>query len=77
MEAQRRFGGEVLWYDQILGQDPLDCDHSHAVLYLNDRYYDSQNPEGCVTIQEMYVFRKVPREDFLETVLPRKIGASG
>lgn len=76
-EAQRQFGGQVLWLDEVSeynaryykenrrddgGWDPP---HSHAVLFWNDRYYDSQHPNGVISVFDLDLVRGVTRVEFL------------
>lgn len=78
LAAQREFGGEVMWLDEVSeyyqryyaancrsdgGWDPP---HAHAVLYLNERYYDSQHPDGVTSVFDLDLVRGVTRAEFLK-----------
>ena len=61
-EAVKRFGGEVVWLDQI---DEEFEDVSHAVLVLGGLFYDAQNLEGVPNPRELDVVKGVSRGHWL------------
>lgn len=61
-EAVKRFGGEVVWLDQLTAEFE---DVSHAVLMIGEHFYDAQNLEGVQNPRELDVVKQVSREEWL------------
>jgi hypothetical protein len=51
LEAQRRFGGEVVWFDD----EPYYI--AHCALFLNGLYYDAENLTGVTREQLLAKWR--------------------
>ena len=71
--AQKRFGGEVVWLDAISDESLVEEMESmggtinHCVLYRNGLYYDSQDFGGVSDPCELQVVRGVTRSDYLKS----------
>jgi hypothetical protein len=64
--AEAKYGGEMIWLDQI---DESYFDFGHAVLKLNERFYDSQHPNGVASPNDLDLVKGIGREEFLQRKL--------
>ena len=56
------------YYQEYCHEDGWDPPHAHAVLFLNNRYYDSQSPEGVLSVFELGLVRGVSRAQYMENI---------
>lgn len=69
--AAKKYGGEVIWLDALDDQslrnelESMGGSTNHAVLFLNNLWYDSQDADGVSDPRLLQVVRGISRHEFL------------